>query len=242
MISSTRVSIENFSFPKDDLFNKSSILIHAADSWQSKFLKKCYLDWFRSIFKVLILSHHQFDFLHQNVNRKHNTCRQVFKLKNHCFLLFHQFSDSPKIPKKNNLIFFIGIHTHISTKVQVLSHLSGQHRKHSSFRGFLDGKIVELWSLHQCLDSPSVLHQCLEVSKKCYLSLIRTVFKLVFLSYNFEFLHHELKLKHNTCRRILGWKPLILFVVAESGLSKISEKSLINLLSRQTNSSSFCHR
>ena len=58
------------------------------------------------------------------------------------------------------------------------------------------------------------------------LLLIRLAFKLIFLRYyNFEFLYHEHSLKHNTCRGILRWKPLILFVVSESGSSKISRKN-----------------
>ena len=55
------------------------VSIHSAYSWQSKYSQKCYLSWFRSIFKLLILSHHQFGVRHQNLNRKHSTCTRVFK-------------------------------------------------------------------------------------------------------------------------------------------------------------------
>ena len=93
---------------KQQFFN----LIQAADLWQSEFSKICFLIWFRSVFKLLFLSHGQFDFLHRKHNWKHSTCRRVFNwksiivhwcisillvhkfLEKHCVFIFSGFSDS----------------------------------------------------------------------------------------------------------------------------------------------------
>ena len=86
MISSTEVFIGTFPLVENNSFGKPKVFIHATDSWQFKFSKKCWLILFRSTFKISFLSHHQFNFLHQNLNRKHGTCRQVVNQKIVVFL------------------------------------------------------------------------------------------------------------------------------------------------------------
>ena len=69
-------------------------------------------------------------------------------------------------------------------------------------RELFDGRIIDLCSLHQCLDSPNFPIIATFFS-------FHSIFKLVLLSYyDFEFLHHELSLKSNTCREVLDEKPL----------------------------------
>ena len=63
MIPPNKVSIEHFVFAENDSINKPFVLIHASDLWQFKYSKKCYLIWFRSITKLLILYHHKLGFL-----------------------------------------------------------------------------------------------------------------------------------------------------------------------------------
>ena len=79
MISSTKVSIENFSSAEEASNNKTFILIHASESWQSENSKKCYLDSIHSIFKLVFFSHYKFQLLHKNLNLKFNPCRGVLK-------------------------------------------------------------------------------------------------------------------------------------------------------------------
>ena len=46
-----------------------------------------------------------------------------------------------------------------------------------------------------------------ETSKKCYFFLLRSIFRLVFLShYKFKFFHYEISLKNNTLAGVLRWK------------------------------------
>ena len=73
----------------------------------------------------------------------------------------------------------------------------GRHRKHSNCRGLFDERIVDLCSLHQCLDGPK-LPGC------ATFFFFRSLFKLVFLSYyKLEILHHELSLKHKSYGGVL---------------------------------------
>ena len=83
------------------------------DSLPSKYSKKCYLYWFRSIFKLVLLSQYKFEFFHQNFNLKHNFCRElkwktvdfvrcirilmVRNLKNLKLLIFHDIQIHPHI-------------------------------------------------------------------------------------------------------------------------------------------------
>ena len=78
MIPATKVSIEHFPFVEDDIFTKLFVLIHASDSRQSKNAKRCYLFWLRPKIKLLILSHRQLDFLHQNLKPIDGFLRRVF--------------------------------------------------------------------------------------------------------------------------------------------------------------------
>ena len=48
-----------------------------------------------------------------------------------------------------------------------------------------------------------------KISKNCHYFLLRSIFKLVFLShYNFKFLHQELSPINNTCTGLLSWKTI----------------------------------
>ena len=82
-------------------FNKeSTCLVPCIEFVIVQIFQKLFL--FRSLFKLLILSHHQFDTLHQNINRKHSLCRRVFKS---IFSLFHQYPDNPKLPREYFIFF-----------------------------------------------------------------------------------------------------------------------------------------
>ena len=183
MIPPTKVTIEHFPFAEDDYLRKF-FLIHASNSWQSKFSKKCYLIWFRSVFKLLILSHHQLDFPHQNFNRKHSTCRRVFNSNFIAFL--HQFPDSPKLPKKRCVFNFSRYSNSYFTKTTGFI---------SSIRvGIQEILVVDRFSMGEfsvhvlCI---SVL--TLRLFQEMLLFLFISFFKLAFVSrYNFEFFHHEL--------------------------------------------------
>ena len=70
--------MENLLFVKDKSIRVFIVLMHAPDSWQSKSSKKGNLFWFRSKFKLLFLSLRHFDFLYQNLNRKHSTYERVY--------------------------------------------------------------------------------------------------------------------------------------------------------------------
>ena len=66
----------------------------------------------------------------------------------------------------------------------------GRHRKLCQSRGFCLERTVHSFSLRQWIDSPNF--------PRSATFLFRSLFKLVVLShYKFEFLHHELSLKHN---------------------------------------------
>ena len=117
-------------FGENKSTNKLFALNHASDSWQSKGTEKCYLFWFRSIFKLSILSHNLFAFLHQNLNRKHRTCRRLFLLKNIVFLPCITVVIVRKFQIKNILIlYFLDFRKNISPKLQVLSLPAGSASK-----------------------------------------------------------------------------------------------------------------
>ena len=75
---------------------------------------------FCSISKLVFLSHYKFEFLHQELILKHNTCRGVLRWKtvdfveveNHWFCSLHQSPDSPKFPESLSSIIFLDIQTH----------------------------------------------------------------------------------------------------------------------------------
>ena len=81
MIPPTKFSIGNFYFVEDDSLKKLFGLIRAYEMWDSVYSKKCYLFLMRSIFKLLILSYYKSNFPHENLKRKHNTCRRMFDWK-----------------------------------------------------------------------------------------------------------------------------------------------------------------
>ena len=56
-------------------------MLIASESRQSRFCKKWYFYSFCSTFKLVILSHHKFEFLHLDVNLKHKVGRGVFRWK-----------------------------------------------------------------------------------------------------------------------------------------------------------------
>ena len=112
---------------------------------------------------------------------------------------------------------------YFSLKLHALFLRSRRHREHCSRRDFLDERYIGLRSLHQCLDSPKF--------PKSAIFLIRSIFKLAFRSYyKFEFLHHELRLKHNFCGGVFRQKLLIFSVVSESGWYKSSTKHLLSIM------------
>ena len=88
----------------------------ASESWQSENSKKCYFYSFRTIFTCIPQPHDKFEFLHQRLNPKHNTCRAVLRLKTVDFVRCMN-SDNPKVPRKPLKINFpdIQTHPHLST-------------------------------------------------------------------------------------------------------------------------------
>ena len=109
---------------------------------------------FGSMFNLLNLSQHQFNFLHQNINQKHSTCTRVLNYK---FLVF--------LPCVSILIVLIFQRKHFNFKNSRCS--NGYFIKTTGFfslirvgitklpvvENVLMGKLSILF-LHQCFDSP----------------------------------------------------------------------------------------
>ena len=79
---------------------------------------------FPSILKLVFLSHYKFEFLHQGLNLKHNTCREVLSWKTVDFVRCIRILIVRKFQKNFPLINFLDIqtHPHLSPKTNYKLH------------------------------------------------------------------------------------------------------------------------
>ena len=193
-----RTSVENSPFAEDDSNNRSFVLIHAADSRQYKFSKKCYLIRFRSIFKPLILSRNQFNFLHQKLNQKHITCRRVFIEKVIAFLSCTSIPVIRNFRKKNHFEYKFSRYSN--------SYINKTTGSISSIRvgvkNILAVKNLSIGAL--LIYAPCISFLEVRDFQEVLLFFNSLIFQSFFLSYyKFEFFHHEVSLKSNTGRGVL---------------------------------------
>ena len=142
-ISPIKISVKNLALVDEFPTEKSLIFTLPSESWQSEKSKECYLYWFRSIFKLVILSHYNFEFL----NLKHNTstgvlwfeaidfvrCVSILIVRNFheksVIINFSRYSNSSSIVNQDYRLRFF---------------YQDLNQKLSSFENFFDGTIVEL--------------------------------------------------------------------------------------------------
>ena len=117
--------------------------------------------------------------------------------ENHCYLSCISILIVRNIRRKQLFLFFSRFSNYFQQNYLLYLFDQGRHRKKSRCTEVFVRRIVNLCSLHLCLDSP-------KFPRGASFFLFRSIFKLVFLShYKFAFLHHELSLKNNTCRGVL---------------------------------------
>ena len=137
-----------------------------------------------------------------STSQKNTGLVDEYSTKQQCLSSLHQKPDGPKNPTKT-------FHFSLSLVFKLKSHQiywlyvfhRGLHRKFSSFRETLDGRKVDLCSLHQSLGSPNVPKSSTFVHfvqiSNLYFSATTSSCSKVILP------HQELNLKHNTCGGVL---------------------------------------
>ena len=77
----TKISMKNFPFAEYNSFNNVFFSDPCIGFVSVQIFQRFPFFLFRSIFKLVILSHYKFNILHQNFKRKHSTCRRVLDQK-----------------------------------------------------------------------------------------------------------------------------------------------------------------
>ena len=196
-----KISIENVPFEANDSKNKSFALIHAANSWQSEYSKKCY--FFISIdFRIFNSPPLQVRLLPSRSQSKTEHLYKSFQPKLHCLSFFVRFLMSQKVLEKPFIFCFPRYSNPILSKTAGVI---------SSIRVGRDSFLVlESYSMGEL----SICVRCIRVL--LVLNYQKSLFKLTSLdiqtcipqNYNFEIFHRKINLKYNTCKRVLGWKTV----------------------------------
>ena len=114
--------------------------------------------WIRSIFKLLLLSYHQFTFLHRKIDEKQSTFRRVFNIKFVLFLSGITILIVGNFQRKHFIVIFSGYSNSYSTKTTGFIPTIGVGIKkiqNSSCEEVFDRKTFDLCSVYQCFDSPN---------------------------------------------------------------------------------------
>ena len=82
-------------------------------TWHSEYSKKFYFYLLRSLFKKVILSHHKFQILHQELNLKQSTCIRVLRWKPVDFICCITILIVRNFQKKPSQIIFLDIQIHL---------------------------------------------------------------------------------------------------------------------------------
>ena len=123
----------------------------AADSWQSKFSKKCYL-----IFQTFNSEPLPLQFPPSKSQPKTQNLQMSIQRKTQCFFSCISILVVQKVQKKSlGFYFFSSFKLIFQQNYRLYLCDQDRHRKNSSCSGFSDGRFVHLCSSHSCLDSPN---------------------------------------------------------------------------------------